>query len=654
MVEVHNTVSTEFVVNDHASRQLGLIGAATSRMSGLFEHASTLVGGFGTVAGAVGAAFSLHEAITGTQAFLQSLKRIQDFTGMATQEAGGLLDAMGDVGIESHEAEAVLGRMAKVTQRMTATMGSAKVQTGGMKDQFIQLGLAGKTPEQQLMRMAELAKKNQVSVAQISNLYRVQPASAQKLLTLLRQGPEAIKEEVEEFRALGIATQENVNRSMRISKLQNQIKDSWEKIGQVIGVAFGPVIEKLLTNVDAQLKSWIPLAKQFGDTLSKILTENLDTIMKMAKILAANFALQRATGMGMTGWAGKIGGRVAAAAVPKSEVFSTAATGLAQSFMRLGPGLKTFAVGAAVAAGQALRQSGTALAVVARNLSTTLSPRRLMTSFALAGAELKTALKPANLLTGARAILPGIGKVATGAVESAAGMVPRVVAGLTSLGPVLAGIGQFLLVGAAFLLVVGTVATAVQMIQNNVDGMRFYIAEFADRFRARLTVIWDLLEPVTHLFTGSGAIGSFFTKLVPAVIGGLGEAVDGILAVIQTILIVMSKMSTGAGLADVIMHPMQNILDAHAQATKRTADALKRTEMDRTSAVIAERTAQHHRTPEGREKQPYHDFRNSRFDITQKFAEGFDPDRIAVAFTQDLAGLADKRTQSGFAPLFGV
>jgi hypothetical protein len=35
-------------------------------------------------------------------------------------------------------------------------------------------------------------------------------------------------------------------------------------------------------------------------------------------------------------------------------------------------------------------------------------------------------------------------------------------------------------------------------------------------------------------------------------------------------------------------------------------------------------------------------FYNSRFDITQQFAPGFDPDRIAAAFTSDLALLADQ------------
>ena len=46
------------------------------------------------------------------------------------------------------------------------------------------------------------------------------------------------------------------------------------------------------------------------------------------------------------------------------------------------------------------------------------------------------------------------------------------------------------------------------------------------------------------------------------------------------------------------------------------------------------------------------DFRYSRFDITQRFAEGFDPDRVASAFADELAGLAENRLESGFQPAF--
>jgi hypothetical protein len=42
----------------------------------------------------------------------------------------------------------------------------------------------------------------------------------------------------------------------------------------------------------------------------------------------------------------------------------------------------------------------------------------------------------------------------------------------------------------------------------------------------------------------------------------------------------------------------------------------------------------------------HYDFRGSRFEIKQAFAEGFDPDRIAVAFANDLATLGETRIQS--------
>lgn len=41
-----------------------------------------------------------------------------------------------------------------------------------------------------------------------------------------------------------------------------------------------------------------------------------------------------------------------------------------------------------------------------------------------------------------------------------------------------------------------------------------------------------------------------------------------------------------------------------------------------------------------------YDFRNSRFDIKQQFAEGFDPDRISVAFTNDLAKLGERALEA--------
>lgn len=48
------------------------------------------------------------------------------------------------------------------------------------------------------------------------------------------------------------------------------------------------------------------------------------------------------------------------------------------------------------------------------------------------------------------------------------------------------------------------------------------------------------------------------------------------------------------------------------------------------------------------------DFRYSRFEVQQKFAEGFDPDRIMVAFANDLGKAGEQKLSSGLEPLFAT
>ena len=51
-------------------------------------------------------------------------------------------------------------------------------------------------------------------------------------------------------------------------------------------------------------------------------------------------------------------------------------------------------------------------------------------------------------------------------------------------------------------------------------------------------------------------------------------------------------------------------------------------------------------------KKDVYDFRYSKFDIRQEFAEGFDPDRIATAFASDLGRLGEMKAAAVYAPLF--
>ena len=48
------------------------------------------------------------------------------------------------------------------------------------------------------------------------------------------------------------------------------------------------------------------------------------------------------------------------------------------------------------------------------------------------------------------------------------------------------------------------------------------------------------------------------------------------------------------------------------------------------------------------------DFRGSKFDIEQKFAQGFDPGRVLTAVREDSAKLAQRRLTAGITPMFGA
>lgn len=67
----------------------------------------------------------------------------------------------------------------------------------------------------------------------------------------------------------------------------------------------------------------------------------------------------------------------------------------------------------------------------------------------------------------------------------------------------------------------------------------------------------------------------------------------------------------------------------------------------------AERRGRLKRAPTDRAQNVY-DFRNSRFDIKQEFAEGFDPDRIAVAFSESLGRLGEMKLQAAYAQVGSV
>lgn len=221
-------------------------------------------------------------------------------------------------------------------------------------------------------------------------------------------------------------------------------------------------------------------------------------------------------------------------------------------------------------------------------------------------------------------------------------------------------------VGDVMLLVLPEFAS---MISNAAEGLR----QFFMYISPVITDIIDRLRPAVLLVAGAignlfRAVGEFLLPALRLLAIGLGWAwtrvreyvipvithfADALSSVINWIARMLRQSGQAmTNLMDGATPPM-GADDPISRGLARLAAATD----ENTAAVNAETAMANGRTrtPGARGGNHTHnDFRNSHFDITQKFAEGFDPDRIAAGFITDLEAAADNRLQGGFEPIFSI
>lgn len=559
---VQHEVQAKYVVKDaQALASFGRMATAAQRINNTFNNVSRVLGGVAAVGGTVAAAFSFQEIIASTKEHLSMVKRISDLTKTDVKTADSLVEAFAEVGLRGEDAERIMLGMSRRSAMMDMQFQRIGMHVTGTRGMFQRLGIdIRKGIEPALVRMSALYKKGRIDVAQLGVAFGVPRQQALNMVRLLEQGPERIKEMVEEGRKFAVG--DNTMRQFERMRLaSNRAREALKRMQILIGAELLPVLADLMEDMTTRIRSWLPEVKKFAVFLRDNLQMVLGLVIKIGKVLLANYALMKFTGMGMVGWAGR---------------------GLA--FARGG-------LGGAGGAASRLLSAG----------------------------------------VGMLGMAPG----------AAGGLMPA----MTVVMRVLSVVGRLSIIG-----VVALVAwKAFTAIRDNALGVRDILLSFWRRLQGHFAVIAKLFGPVAKMFEGDGAIGKFFTVVIVKAIEGLAMAIDGIMMLISTIVIFVQRaFSSTKGYAHAMAHPIDALGEAAIEAAKMHREAMKVQEDQRRATAAAERT-----TPGGRAPNHY-DFRNSRFDITQKFEEGFDPDRIALAFSNDLANLGEKKLQSGFAPLFAV
>ena len=150
-----------------------------------------------------------------------------------------------------------------------------------------------------------------------------------------------------------------------------------------------------------------------------------------------------------------------------------------------------------------------------------------------------------------------------------------------------------------------------------------------------------------------------YQRLASSLIPKINMVIDGLTLLYDGIAWFLSRIGRALALIPGAGPPGSATAPGAAEAALNSLVAQMEHLGHSTAEVAAEihgnATTAAHATPRQRGGSHTHnDFRNSRFSIEQRFAEGFDPDRVATAFVSQLERQASQRLQGGLEPAFGM
>lgn len=242
---------------------------------------------------------------------------------------------------------------------------------------------------------------------------------------------------------------------------------------------------------------------------------------------------------------------------------------------------------------------------------------------------------------------------------------PVIVKIATAFAAMLGTVQRIAILGAGISAVVATVIAGVKLVATNWNGIR-------DSLMETFSSIWRRLQVIgAALWKPFAKIGEFMAKVVLVAFDKLVWVVDKILWVVEKIAWLVDKIGDAIGK---ILGGLEGAVSWVASkiglgGDDGTVDNPGGSQAWRTrswNALFGRSSAQDVLAQQRKvaESLPtkdvvsqsgvYQDFRGSKFEVKQEFAEGFDADKVVVAMANRVASLGERRLTSGLAPLYGV
>lgn len=600
-------VEIELKAKDSASRVVRNIGKATGK---LLQSVDKITKGFAGIMGrygGIGAALSLGASVNSAKKYFDQISRIKNVAGGTAHEIASVRHAMVGAGVASADMESAYVTLAKKGGEMRGHMASTNKLARRMGVDF------RKGPVEALVQMSKQVKAGKVGYKELNKLGG---EGMLRMRKFLNQGPQVVRQQFAAAqKKMGHVNDQTMMQYSEFKKGVGKISQAWNRMVVIVGAKLLPILTKLMDGVASRIDAWAAGAAKFGDFLVK----HMDTVVALAKVfgkvMMTNYALMKLTGKGLSG---HMGGMVARA----KKKSGGGKFGLAN--MVMGGGLRGKAAGGVsnmIGKGGKMGRAGAVIG-------------KFMTGAMRLGPIAILLLKVAAVAAIIAAVVYGI-KAAVKTMDGIGAKIKKLFAGIwddvKAIGGMLADafgedapLGKLLRwIGTKF---VGVFVTVLEVVKSITGFIRVVV-----RMITELETYQEAKAAISDIKTAD-MLAKYHAPIKKA----------------AALMDQLSKEKIRGGKPNAAQMKMYSDIRQLAKSAefsdKRLMAGMKVRGID---------PSKFEHVP-GERPGIVQDFRGSRFDITQKFAEGFDPDRIAVAFANDLSNFGENKVQSALLSPFTV
>jgi hypothetical protein len=582
---------------DHAGKAAAHGGEAGG---GAFGHLFGILQGMAGISAVVGAGLSLHAAIESTEKYMNNLKEVSNLTGAAVSQTDLLFSSARRSGVAYDAMSQTMFQLSRRGAMLATTQAAAAGKVPGLAKKFEALGVnLKKGPVESLIAMSDAVKKGKIGAGELMGQFKIPQREANNMEEFLRKlDPKKLR--AAKAGGKGLIGDTEMDAFKRIESAQNRISDTWNRIKVTVISKLYPIVADMAERFADRLEGFLP---KLEDAMSWV-AAHMDSIVIAAKAFVLVMTGKKMLDMvaSLTSPAGMLGKM--AAGGPFGAMGKKAAGKAAEG--DIGGQLKVLA-----AAGPMLLAIGAAVAIAAlafRGFSENIGGARdaLMELWDKFKAKI-------DIITEAVGRLFGAADAGTGTLDTLTNMATSLVLAIFEI--VDTAVSGWVLMGYA----IGELGSMAD--------------EFFKQFP--LALKQNVYDPFLKMLTAIGGVivelmkGNYIEAALQA-----KKAYDAAMQVHNPAFLAISTAADalGSGLERATAKYQKDVNAGTARnKAQREADAKKEKNKEDTKPSKQEMN-----------------FPNARFDITQNFAEGFDPDRIAVAFANDISSLGEMRSSSTY------